>query len=68
MKVSKNSLKNWIIEMTLKKRSMSAKIEETGGITLDNVEEYAKTKVDTISVGSLTGSIKAIDMSLEIIP
>ena len=43
-------------------------IEVSGGITLDNVEEYAKTKVDTISVGSLTGSIKAIDMSLEIIP
>ncbi len=42
-------------------------LEVSGGITLDNVEEYAKTKVDMISIGSLTGSVKAIDMSLEII-
>lgn len=42
-------------------------LEASGGITLDNVEEYAKTKVDTISIGSLTNSIKAIDMSLEIV-
>lgn len=42
-------------------------LEISGGIDLDNVEEYAKTKVDMISVGSLTGSIKAIDMSLEIV-
>lgn len=42
-------------------------LEVSGGITLDNVEEYAKTKVDMISVGSLTSSVKSIDMSLEII-
>ncbi len=42
-------------------------IEVSGGITLDNVEEYAKTKVDMISVGSLTNSAKAIDMSIEIV-
>lgn len=42
-------------------------LEASGGITLDNIEEYAKTKVDTISIGSLTSSIKSIDMSLELI-
>jgi nicotinate-nucleotide pyrophosphorylase (carboxylating) len=42
-------------------------IEVSGGITLDNIEEYAKTKVDIISVGSLTSSVKSIDMSLEIV-
>jgi len=42
-------------------------IEVSGGIGLDNVEEYAKTKVDMISVGSLTDSFKSIDMSLEIV-
>lgn len=41
-------------------------LEVSGGITLDNVEEYAKTKVDMISVGPLTNSVRAIDMSLEI--
>ena len=42
-------------------------LEVSGGITLDNIEEYAKTKVDIISVGSLTSSVKSIDMSLEIL-
>jgi len=42
-------------------------LEASGGITLENVEEYAKTRVDMISVGSLTNSVKAIDMSLEIV-
>lgn len=42
-------------------------LEASGGITLDNVEEYARTRVDMISVGSLTNSVKAIDMSLEIV-
>jgi len=41
-------------------------LEASGGITLDNIEEYAKTKVDMISVGSLTSSVRGIDMSLEI--
>jgi nicotinate-nucleotide pyrophosphorylase (carboxylating) len=42
-------------------------VEVSGGMTLDNIEEYAKTKVDIISVGSLTSSVEAIDMSLEIV-
>jgi nicotinate-nucleotide pyrophosphorylase (carboxylating) len=42
-------------------------IEVSGGITLDNIEEYAKMKVDMISVGSLTNSVDSIDMSLELV-
>jgi len=42
-------------------------IEVSGGITLDNIEEYAKTKVDMISSGSLTSSVRSIDLSLEIV-
>ena len=42
-------------------------LEVSGGVSLDNIEDYAKTKVDTISVGSLTSSIKSIDLSLEIV-
>ncbi len=42
-------------------------IEASGGITLDKVKEIAATGVDFISVGSLTHSVKALDISLEII-
>nr|HPM43316.1 nicotinate-nucleotide diphosphorylase (carboxylating) [Candidatus Omnitrophota bacterium] len=42
-------------------------LEASGGITLGNIEEYAKTGVDMISVGSLTSSVKSIDMSLAIV-
>lgn len=44
-----------------------AKIEASGGITLDNVLDYAKTGVDFISIGALTHSAKAVDLSLEIL-
>ncbi|MFQ6055627.1 MAG: carboxylating nicotinate-nucleotide diphosphorylase [Methanosarcinales archaeon] len=42
-------------------------IEASGGITPDNITEYAKTGVDVISIGSLTTSAKWLDLSLEII-
>lgn len=42
-------------------------IEVSGGITPDNIVEYAKTTVDIISTGYITHSAKALDMSLEII-
>ncbi len=42
-------------------------IEASGGIDLDNIIKYAKTGVDIISMGSLTHSVNAIDLSLEII-
>lgn len=42
-------------------------LEVSGGITLDTIEAYAKTKVDMISVGSLTDAVRAIDMSLDIV-
>ncbi len=40
-------------------------LEVSGGITLDTIEEYAKTGIDMISVGALTASVTPIDMSLE---
>ena len=42
-------------------------IEASGGITLDNVRKIAQTGVDLISVGSLTHSVKSLDISMEII-
>lgn len=41
-------------------------LEASGGITLENVRSYAETGVDFISVGALTHSASAVDMSLRI--
>lgn len=43
-----------------------ALLEASGGITLDTVREVANTGVDLISVGALTHSSRALDISLEI--
>lgn len=43
-----------------------ALLEASGGITLETVSEYAKTGVDLISVGALTHSVRAVDLSLEV--
>ncbi len=40
--------------------------EASGGITLDNIKEYAATGVDFISLGMLTHSVKSIDISFKI--
>jgi nicotinate-nucleotide pyrophosphorylase (carboxylating) len=42
-------------------------IEASGGIKLDNIREIAQTGVDLISVGALTHSSRAMDLSLEVI-
>lgn len=42
-------------------------IEASGGVNLDNVRDIARTGVDMISIGSLTHSAKAVDISLEVI-
>ena len=39
-------------------------LEASGGITLENIREYAETGVDFISTGSLTKDIIAIDLSM----
>jgi len=39
--------------------------EASGGITIDNVREYANCGVDYISVGALTHSVKCLDLSLK---
>lgn len=41
--------------------------EASGGIDLENVEQYAQTGVDRISIGALTHSVRAIDLSLEVL-
>lgn len=41
-----------------------AKLEASGGITLQNVRAIAETGVDRISIGALTKDIKAVDLSM----
>ena len=54
---------------SLKKAGFFGKVllEVSGGITEQNLLEYASAKVDLISMGSLTHSVKALDMSMEIV-
>ncbi|HEX54636.1 MAG: carboxylating nicotinate-nucleotide diphosphorylase [Candidatus Altiarchaeales archaeon] len=53
----------------LKKEDLRDKVilEASGGINLSNIEEYAKTGVDIISIGSSIYSAKPIDFSLRIV-
>jgi len=39
--------------------------ESSGGITFDNIRDYAQCGVDFISVGALTHHLKSLDMSLK---
>ena len=41
-----------------------AKAEASGGVNLETVREIAETGVDLISVGALTHSAKAVDISM----
>ena len=41
--------------------------EASGGITLENVGEVARTGVDRISIGALTHSAPALDISLDVL-
>ncbi|QQS36870.1 MAG: carboxylating nicotinate-nucleotide diphosphorylase [Ignavibacteriales bacterium] len=42
------------------------KVEASGMVNIDTVKEIAETGVDYISVGAITHSVKALDISLEI--
>ena len=43
-----------------------AKLEASGNVSLDNVRQIAETGVDYISVGALTHSVQALDVSLTV--
>jgi nicotinate-nucleotide pyrophosphorylase (carboxylating) len=46
-------------------RGLSAvRIEVSGGIHLENLQAYARSPIDRISIGALTHSVKALDVSL----
>jgi len=54
---------------TLKDRGLRERVvlEASGGITEENVEEYAVTGVDVISIGSLTHSYVSADFNMRLI-
>lgn len=41
-------------------------LEASGGITLENVKQVAETGVERISIGALTHSVKALDISMRV--
>jgi nicotinate-nucleotide pyrophosphorylase (carboxylating) len=56
------------IEQVVRRYQGRILIEASGGITLENVRRVAETGVDLISVGALTHSPRALDISLEMYP
>ncbi len=61
-------LDNFSIENTKKAVQIingKYEIESSGGITFNNLKDYAECGVDYISVGALTHSVKSLDMSLK---
>jgi nicotinate-nucleotide pyrophosphorylase (carboxylating) len=63
-------LDNFSIELTRKAIDLingKYETESSGGITLENLREYAECGVDYISVGALTHQIKSLDLSLKAI-
>ena len=60
-------IKKTITALQKKKLRNKVKLEASGGINSKNITAYAKTGVDMISVGSITNSVKGLDLSLEVI-
>ena len=52
----------------MKRAAGRAKIEISGGVTLERISELAATGADYVSVGALTHSAPAVDISFEIEP
>jgi nicotinate-nucleotide pyrophosphorylase (carboxylating) len=52
----------------VKKSGRPVPLEASGGITLENIRAYAESGVDFISVGALTHSVQAVDLSMRISP
>jgi nicotinate-nucleotide pyrophosphorylase (carboxylating) len=63
-------LDNFNVEQTrqaVEKIAGRIEIESSGGITKENLRQYAETGVNYISVGALTHQIKSLDLSLKAI-
>ena len=54
-----------IVRQWEKENGRKIEIESSGGITIDTIRDYALAGVDFVSVGALTHSFKALDMSFK---
>ena len=52
------------VRRNLKLTGRRPELEASGGVTLENVREVAEAGVEMISIGELTHSVKALDVSL----
>ncbi len=69
-KVFRIMLDNFTLEQISEARLLikeDFETEASGGINLDNIEEYAKTGVDYVSIGALIHQAKSLDLSLKAI-
>jgi len=64
---SPEQIKKTITALQKKKLRNKVKLEASGGINSKNITAFAKTGVDMISVGSITNSVKGLDLTLEVI-
>jgi nicotinate-nucleotide pyrophosphorylase (carboxylating) len=67
--VDRIMLDNMSLELmreAVRRTAGAVELEASGGITFDSVTRVAETGVDLISVGALTHSVRALDISLEI--
>ncbi|MFQ5476139.1 MAG: carboxylating nicotinate-nucleotide diphosphorylase [Nitrosopumilus sp.] len=63
---SPSQIKRTIKVLKNQKLRNKVMLEASGGINSKNISKYGQTGVDIISVGSITNSVKGVDMSLEI--
>jgi nicotinate-nucleotide pyrophosphorylase (carboxylating) len=56
------------VRVAVRRIAGRAKIELSGGVTLDRIGELARTGADYVSVGALTHSAPAVDLSFELEP
>lgn len=56
-----------LLREAVKINNHRVKLEVSGNVTLENIEEKAAVGIDFISVGALTHSFKSLDLSLNII-
>ena len=61
-----DNMSNDDMRAAVKKAGGRVQLEASGGITLDNVRSAAETGVDRISIGAVTHSVKALDISMRV--
>jgi nicotinate-nucleotide pyrophosphorylase (carboxylating) len=55
-----------VLATLARQRAPAIEVEATGGITLQTVGAYARAGADFVSIGALTHSVQAVDLTLEI--